>query len=166
MSEFLSPEQILPSPTSTASGKEPASQCKRHKRCAFDPWVGKISWRRAWQPTPVLPGESHGRRSLGGCSPWGIQESDMTKVTEHMNHLYTSTREETPNHRTPFSRGFCSYIPPHWAPTTTMPFHLLSPLRFTPKSIHHVIVHLVFCGTGMLYKERVVSQGKSVADFA
>ena len=47
-----------------------------------------------------------------------------------------------------------------------MPFHLLSPLRFTPKSIHHVIVHLVFCGTGMLYKERVVSQGKSVADFA
>ena len=31
----------------------------------FDPWVGKIPWRRAWQPTPVsLPGESHGQRSL------------------------------------------------------------------------------------------------------
>ena len=39
----------------------------RHR---FDPWVGKIPWRRAWQPTPVfLPGESHGQRSLAGCSP-------------------------------------------------------------------------------------------------
>ena len=41
----------------------------------FDPWVGKIPWRRAWQPTPVfLPGESHGQRSLVGCSPWGRKE--------------------------------------------------------------------------------------------
>ena len=47
------------------SGKEPAWQCRRHKRWGFDPWVGKIPWRRAWQPTPVfLPGESHGQRSL------------------------------------------------------------------------------------------------------
>ena len=44
----------------------------------FNPWVGKISWRRKWQPTPVfLPGESHGRKSLVG-SPWGCKESDMT----------------------------------------------------------------------------------------
>ena len=36
----------------------------------FDRWVGKIPWRRAWQPTPVfLPGESHGQRSLAGSSP-------------------------------------------------------------------------------------------------
>ena len=36
----------------------------------FDPWVGKIPWRRKWQPTPVfLPGESHGWRSLVGYSP-------------------------------------------------------------------------------------------------
>ena len=41
-------------------------------RRRFDPWVGKIPWRRAWQPTPVfLPGESHGQRSLVGCRPWG-----------------------------------------------------------------------------------------------
>ena len=46
----------------------------------FDPWVRKISWRRAWQPTPVfLPGESHEQRSLGGYSPQGIEESDMTE---------------------------------------------------------------------------------------
>ena len=36
----------------------------------FDPWVGKIPGRRAWQPTPVfLPGESHGQKSLAGYSP-------------------------------------------------------------------------------------------------
>ena len=35
-------------------------------------------WRKKWQPTPVfLPGESHGRRSLVGYSPWGRKESDM-----------------------------------------------------------------------------------------
>ena len=38
----------------------------------FDPWVGKIPWKRKWQPTPVfLPGESQGQRSLAGYSPWG-----------------------------------------------------------------------------------------------
>ena len=43
----------------------------------FDPWVGKIPWRRQWHPTPVLlPGESHGGRSLVGCSPWGLEELD------------------------------------------------------------------------------------------
>ena len=51
----------------------------------FDPWVGKIPWRRARQPPPVfLPGESHGQRSLEGYSPWGHKESDMTKqLTTH-----------------------------------------------------------------------------------
>ena len=44
-----------------------AGNVKRH---GFDPWVGKIPWRRAWQPTPVvLPGESHGQRSLAGYNP-------------------------------------------------------------------------------------------------
>ena len=36
------------------SGKESTRQCRRHKRSGFDPWVGKISWRRTWQPTPVF----------------------------------------------------------------------------------------------------------------
>ena len=54
----------------STSSKEPACQGRRHKRCGFDPWVGKIPWRRAWKPTLVfLPGESHGQRSLAGCSP-------------------------------------------------------------------------------------------------
>ena len=46
----------------------------------FDPWVGKITWRRKWLPTPVpLPGKSHGQRSLVGYSPWGHKESDTTE---------------------------------------------------------------------------------------
>ena len=41
-----------------------------------------MHWRRKWQPTPVfLPGESHGGRSLVGCSPWGHTESDTTEAT-------------------------------------------------------------------------------------
>ena len=46
----------------------------------FDPWVKKIPWRRKWQPSPVLlPGKSHGQRSLVGYSPWDCKESDTTE---------------------------------------------------------------------------------------
>ena len=54
----------------TINYKELACQDRRHKRCRFDPWVEKIPWRRAWQPTSVFfPGESQGQRRLTGCSP-------------------------------------------------------------------------------------------------
>ena len=56
--------------------KEPTWQCKRH---GFDPWVGKILWRRKWQPTPIFfPEKSLGQRSLAGYSPYGCKESDTT----------------------------------------------------------------------------------------
>ena len=56
------------------------SICLQCGRPGFKPCVGKISWRRKWQPTPVfLPGKSHGWRSLVGYSPWGHKESDMTE---------------------------------------------------------------------------------------
>ena len=64
------------------SGKEPACQCRRHKKHGFNPWARKIPWRRAWQPTPVLLlGEFHAQRSLVGYSPWDHKESDTTEVT-------------------------------------------------------------------------------------
>ena len=66
------------------SGEEPACQCRR---CRFDPWVGKILWRREWQPTPVfLPGESHGQRSLVDFSLCGHKESNTTEHT-YTDHL-------------------------------------------------------------------------------
>ena len=47
------------------SSKESACQCRRHRRCLFDPWGANIPWSRQWQPVPVfLPGKSHGHRSL------------------------------------------------------------------------------------------------------
>ena len=55
-------------------GKESSCQCKRYRRFAFNPWVGKIPQRIAWQATPVfLPEESCGPRSLVGCSPQGCK---------------------------------------------------------------------------------------------
>ena len=61
------------------SGTESACQLRSHRGCGFSFWVGKIPWRRKWQPTPAfLPGESHGQRSLGGHS---LKELDMTEVT-------------------------------------------------------------------------------------
>ena len=67
--------------------KKTTHQCRRPKRserCGFNPWVGKMPWRRAWQPTPVfLPGESHGQRSLVAYSPRGHKESDTAEKTEH-----------------------------------------------------------------------------------
>ena len=54
----------------------------RPERCGFDPWIGKVPWRRKWQPAPVFfPGKSHGQRSQAGYSPWGREESDMTEHT-------------------------------------------------------------------------------------
>ena len=62
--------------------KEPACQCRSHKRCGFDSWGGKIPWRRAWQSTPVfLPGESYGQRSLAGYSPRSHKVLDTTEAT-------------------------------------------------------------------------------------
>ena len=69
-------------PPGGTSGKELTCQCRKHKRLRFDPWIGKIPWRKAWQPTPVfLPGESHGQRNLVGYSTKGCKESDTTEVT-------------------------------------------------------------------------------------
>ena len=63
-------------------------QCRR---CGFDPWVGKMPWRRAWQPIPVLlPGEFHGQRSLAGYSPWGCKESD-----KRMQHKGKESEKES-----------------------------------------------------------------------
>ena len=54
------------------SDKESACQCRRLWTCECDPWVGRIPWRKKWQPTPVfLLRNSHGQKSLTGYSPWG-----------------------------------------------------------------------------------------------
>ena len=62
--------------------KNPLAKARDIKRRGFDPWVGKIPWRRARQSTPVvLPGESHGQRSLVGYGPQDGKELDTTEAT-------------------------------------------------------------------------------------
>ena len=59
--------------------KNPPASAGDIKRHGF---IGKIPWRRAWQPTPVfLPGELHGQKSRVGYSIWGWKESDTTEAT-------------------------------------------------------------------------------------
>ena len=61
-------------------GSDGKSVCLQFGRPRFDPWVGKIPWRRKWQPTPVvLPGKFHGWRNVICYSPWGRKESDTTE---------------------------------------------------------------------------------------
>ena len=56
-------------------------QCRKPR---FNPWVGKILWRREWQPTPVfLPGKFHGQQRLVGHRPWNGKESDTTEQLTH-----------------------------------------------------------------------------------
>ena len=69
-----------------ASGTKPACQCQRCQRHRFYPWVTEIPWRRAWQLTPLLlPGESHGQRSLAGYGSQDRKELDKT-VGLHSTH--------------------------------------------------------------------------------
>ena len=78
--------EVLESFPGDTSGKEPICQCRRRKRHGLDPWVRKIPCRRTWQPTLVLlPRESHGQRSLAGCSPQDHKESDRTEATKQQH---------------------------------------------------------------------------------
>jgi len=60
-------------------------QFRRHR---FNPWVGKISWRRKWQPTPVfLPGKCYGQKNMVGYSPWGYKIVGHDLVTKQQHIL-------------------------------------------------------------------------------
>ena len=71
------------------SGKESTSQCRRHRRLRFYPWVRKIPWRKTWQPTSVvLPGESHGQRSLVGWLSMRSQRVRRNWASTHSVNLF------------------------------------------------------------------------------
>ena len=64
-----------------------ACQCRNPRRQEFSPWIGKIPWRRKWQPTPVfLPGESHGQRSLAGYGH--VVTKSQTQRSMHMTGYF------------------------------------------------------------------------------
>ena len=85
------------------SGEESTCQCRR---LGFSPWVGKISWRRKWQPTAIfLPGKSHGQRSLAGLQSMGLQRTGHELVTkqqqQHQRHVNSCSA--------PFEPGYWSF---------------------------------------------------------
>ena len=83
-------------PDGTMVNNLPA-KCRRPKRSAFDPWIGKIPWSRKWQCTPIfLPGSSHGQRSLAGYSPWG--HTTEQAHTQCSLQRYLSTIAKTVSH--------------------------------------------------------------------
>ena len=72
------------------SGKKSACQFRRHRRRAFDLLVRKIPWRRKWKPTPVvLLKESHGQRSLAGCT-MGLQRDRPSWACMHTDGINQS----------------------------------------------------------------------------
>ena len=94
------------------NGKEATCQCRR---CEFSPWVGKIRWRRAWQPTPVfLPGEFHGQRSLAGYNPWGHKELATAEwMSMHVGMCEMGTLQTVLGpHKDATFKG---HQPPHWS---------------------------------------------------
>ena len=82
--------------------------CQQYRRRGFDHWVGKIPWRRTWQLTPVLlPGKSHGWRSLVGYSPLGCKQLDPTLrlSTPKLNDRYCLL--EMPSFKQELTTHYC-----------------------------------------------------------
>ena len=85
-------------------GKEAPCRCKR---CEFNPWVGKSTWRKKWQPTPVfLPRKSHGQRNLADCRPGGSQKS-WIRLSDSTTTMTATTMSSVCSHRFWRWKGIC-----------------------------------------------------------
>ena len=106
----------------------------------FSPWVGKISWRRKLQPTPVLlPGKSHRRRSLVGPSSWGRKESDTTERL-HFLSIYLGIYQELPSLPVlclPVWHSFSMHLPESFKNASDK-------MTLIPSSFSHIIVSIWF----------------------
>ena len=110
-------------------GKESARQCRKCKRCGFDPWVGKIPWSRGWQPTPVfLPGEFCGQRNLVDYIAYGVRYNSVTK--QQCPFLLQNVSFFYPVHLTSALITYwnCS-CQGHW-----LPFYQIQEMLFLPSS--------------------------------
>ena len=97
------------------SWKEPACQCSRCTGLRLDPWVGRITWKRKWQPAPVLlPEKFHGQRSPEGYSPWGCKELDMTEHTHTHTHTHRVTHWYENNYTLVWELGLSFWLFYNW----------------------------------------------------
>ena len=72
------------------SGKESSCQCRRHKRCTFDLWVRKISWKELATHSSVLAWRISWTEKTGGLQSMGSQES-QARLSIHMHISYTGS---------------------------------------------------------------------------
>ena len=142
----------------------------QEKRCGFDPWVGRIPWRRKWQPTPVfLLGKSHGQKSVASYSSQGLKESDTTEGLSA--HTYTPPKPSLLNNMVHSSKNLISFPwqrwsdPPKpaspWAQILLSLFGLTS-LRICSHSTHAHFLFLqvqlfsiIFCHTQYLFYAQI-----------
>ena len=103
-----------------------------HGRCNSDPWVGKRPGGGHGHPRSVLPGESHGQRSLEAYSPWGRRESDrwLKRLNAHTPPVPPGRPAHPPSHPAKSSRS-----PELSALCNTAGSHLLS-MWHTATQIH------------------------------
>ena len=129
LSDFHFHFQALGGLTRWHQCKEPPCQSRRHKRYRFDPWIGKIPWRRAWPPTPVsFPGESCGQRSLGGYSSQGCKESNTTEASQQQQVALASLCKEACRTERPSCLWKCPPLPRALKKSASLKIPLLSSL--------------------------------------
>ena len=91
----------------STSGKEPACQCRRHKRCEFDPWIRKISWSRKLQPTVVfLPREWPRTDEPGGLQSMGLQSQTRLKPLSTQVHTKSLRKKK----KSPYGKHYGSFL--------------------------------------------------------
>ena len=120
-----------------SDSKEYACKCRRR---GFYSWVGKISWRREWLPTPVfLPGECCGQRSLAAYSPWGRKESDMTEQLYWLPNIFLDTLVS-------------ALLPSSWVTLYSLvPINIHEPPRLLPQLLIPLNVFLALTSEELCY---------------
>ena len=122
------------------SGGSDSRVCLQCRRPGFSPWVGKLPWRRKWQPTAVsLPGKSHGRRSLYLPCPLYLEFLSLL----HLSKLFKSYKGSS----TTMTSGPSSH-----RSLITMNCFLLNTslphcLKFTMQSQHHHYLDTFICSS-------------------
>ena len=113
------------------SGKESICQCRRHR---FNHWVGKIPWRRKWQPTSAfLPGKFHGQKSLVGYSPRDCKKVGHDLATKQQHWYWAWPLSMKRYCGTRFSSSMFSC--PHVGVLIPSSLHHLSPFFLSPFGI-------------------------------
>ena len=125
-------------------GKESTCQCRRCKKCGFNPWmwVGKTPWSRKWQLDPVfLPGKFHGQRRLVGYSPWVAKSQTQLSVhTYKHKHTHIHSRFNIRSNSEPCIRVHIEEIHLGYHLTQSQKTWVLSVLSTSQYHAHSIMV--------------------------